>query len=282
MKSLEYLLMYSFLFARYCRVQKPITKLLGPNHHRAGNKIEIDITYKCNARCRSCNRSVWKAPSKDQITLKQIKKFVEESINKDLKWKEMRVLGGEPTLHPNIHEILDVLLNYNHKHSPETRIKVLTNGIGDTVNKVLSELPDEIIVDNSHKKLDHDRHVFFYNAPCDNLFYKYADYWNGCWIMEICGMGLTPYGYYPCAVAGSIDRVFGFNFGRKTFPSFDDPMKEEMRTFCKFCGHFDYKNIASPEISVFKKTNPQKEKVSPIWKEALEKYDMNKVTLTKY
>ena len=50
-------------------------------------------------------------------------------------------------------------------------------------------------------------------------------------------MGVTPYGYYPCAVAGAIDRIFGFN-RRKTLPEPDDDMREELRQFCAVCGHF--------------------------------------------
>lgn len=36
-----------------------------------------------------------------------------------------------------------------------------------------------------------------------------------------CGMGVTPYGYYPCAVAGGIDRIFGFNHYSSSQSSLD-------------------------------------------------------------
>ena len=55
-------------------------------------------------------------------------------------------------------------------------------------------------------------------APIDLEGYQGANFSNGCMITQICGIGVTPYGYYPCAVAGAIDRTFGLNLGRKTLP----------------------------------------------------------------
>lgn len=153
--------------ASYLRVFKPVTRVLGPRYRRSRKSIEIDITWDCNLYCYNCNRSCRQAPTDDQMTVEQIQQFVDESQQAAIQWERIRVIGGEPTLHPQLFNILDVLLAYRHhqnKSQPNSRIEVVT---------------------------------------------------NGCWVASYCGTGLTPYGYYPCAVAGGIDRVMGFNIGRK-------------------------------------------------------------------
>ena len=42
-------------------------------------------------------------------------------------------------------------------------------------------------------------------APKDDHRHIFSDFRNCCWITEECGLGLTPYGYYHCAIAGGID-----------------------------------------------------------------------------
>jgi hypothetical protein len=58
-------------------------------------------------------------------------------------------------------------------------------------------------------------------------------------VTEHCGIGLTPYGYYPCAVAGGIDRIVGVDRGRKSLPDDDDDLQDQLAVFCRMCGHYD-------------------------------------------
>jgi len=75
-------------------------------------------------------------------------------------------------------------------------------------------------------------------APVDTLYNRFSDFTCGCRIMEDCGMGLTPSGYYMCAVAGGIDRVFRYDLGRKEVPDESDTLVDQMAAFCRLCGHF--------------------------------------------
>lgn len=249
----------------FIRIQKPITRLLGPKYTRSRRSIQIDITYQCNLKCINCNRSCKQAPSNEQISLKQIQKFVDESIHNNIKWGRVSILGGEPTLHPDIFEILDLLLKYKNTYSPDTTIEIFSNGTGETVNNVLSKISKEIEVTVTHSQKISKTSGFypFNNAPKDSIVYKFSDYSNGCWIISNCGMGLTPRGYYPCAIAGAIDRIFGFNCGKKELPSNDESMVEQLQIFCRLCGHF--KPIA-------RLTN--KEIMSSTWKKAYKKYNL--------
>lgn len=255
---------------RFVRVQKPITKLFGPEYTRSREFIEIDITYRCNLKCINCNRSCRQAPSNEQMTVEQIQNFIKESIDNNVNWERIRVMGGEPTLHPNIFEILNLLLEYKKKKSPDTHIQLVTNGFGKIVNNIISKVPKEIEIDNPSKKSGVQLFDPFNMAPQDSVRYRYADYSSGCGVISIDGVGLTPYGYYPCAVAGGIDRILGFDYGRKKLPSSDDSMTDQLEVFCKLCGHF----------RAAKRTNI--EVMSPTWKIAYEKYKKRKPKLSLY
>ena len=128
---------------RSVRTSKSITRVLGPQYRRSRKHVEIDITYVCNLKCNACNRSCSQAPSREHVDLVQIEKFIAESIAANSKWHRMRLLGGEPSLHPELFEILDKLMSYKKNHSPNTLITITTNGFGKRVNSILHRLPQE-------------------------------------------------------------------------------------------------------------------------------------------
>lgn len=174
------------------RVQKPMTKLIGYQYKVADDLIEIDITYQCNLKCNNCNRSSAQAPDKTHIGLDDISQFVEDSLNQGKRWRKIRVLGGEPTLHPQFSEILSEL--YRLKLAlPSLTIQLVTNGYGRRVNKVISMLPEWLSIENS-AKTDSVQPDFspFNLAPVDSWYHKYSDFSNGCDIAQTCGAGLTP------------------------------------------------------------------------------------------
>ncbi|MBW0295867.1 radical SAM protein [Shewanella xiamenensis] len=223
---------------RWLRVQRPITKILGFQYAPSTELIEIDLTYRCNLRCNNCNRSSAQAPDDVHIKLETIQKFVDQSLETSRQWKRIRILGGEPTLHPEFLEIIDTLLQVK-KTLPEVKIEVVTNGLGKRVNKILSQLPTNVAVDNSSKKSNIQPMFGPFNlAPIDSWQYRLTDFANGCDIATSCGMGLTPQGYYPCAVAGGIDRVLGMKNGRQHLPNSDDDMRDLMAYACRLCGRF--------------------------------------------
>jgi hypothetical protein len=123
---------------------------------------------------------------------------------------------------------------------------LVTNGFGHAVKGALSKIPAGIEIENSFKDSPIQKQFRYFNvAPVDLIEYKNLDFSNGCSITSDCGIGLTKHGYYPCAIAGGIDRVFGFDIGKKRLPAKKDSMQEQLRTFCKYCGHFRRFNDAS-------------------------------------
>lgn len=223
---------------RRLRILRPVTRMFGPQYVRSRDAIEIDITYACNLRCTNCNRSVTQAPEKAQLEIARIRDFVNESIAAGKRWRRIRVLGGEPTLHPQFFEIIDLLLSYR-AHEPGCRIQVVSNGHGEHVKAMLARLPAEVDIENSGKHGNFQPAFGAFNlAPADDPAFRHADFVNGCSIMTGCGMGLGIGGYYPCAVAAGIDRVLGQSGGRASLPADEDEMADLARRFCRLCGHF--------------------------------------------
>jgi hypothetical protein len=253
------------------RLTKSVTKVLGPRWKPNHEIVAIVPTCNCNLKCINCNQSCRQAPSNEQMSVEQIEKFIEESIDQDRRWQLIRILGGEPTLHPQIRDIVESLLSYKRKFSQSTEIHFYTNGFGREVNNVLSRLPNGIRVMNSRKTFVAQKFLTFNIAPVDIEVYRDLNYLNGCHVTTFCGIGLTRYGYYQCEMAGSIDRVFGFDLGRKELPSLTDRMFDLFEAFCKYCGYFKHDN-----------TRLQEEMISPTWKHAYEEYTQQKPSLSLY
>jgi len=257
---------------RHARTTTLATRLLGREFARSRDLIEIDITYVCNLDCAGCNRSCPQAPTGEMMSIEEIKKFVAESIAAHYRWKRIRILGGEPTLHPQVRQIVDILLAYKRDYSPETRIMLSTNGAAALTKRVISEMPPEVEIINS-QKTPGKNNMFqrFNSAPIDDARWCDAEFTSGCRLAKDCGTGLTPYGFYPCAPAGSIDRVFGLDIGRKQLPGKDDDMHDILDSLCRYCGSFRDE-----------RPRPSDTGCSPSWVRAYEQYCENRPHLTRY
>lgn len=251
-------------------------KLLGPMFRvfwtPSKRCVEIEITTRCSLACFNCDRSVRQAPSEEDMSLEQIQKFVDESIKLDWRWMRIRLIGGEPTLHPRFFEILEILKPIRRINS-RSKIEVCSNGYGRRVNNVLANLPDWVSVRISKKNSNRNKFSSYNIAPMDLEEYQNAKF-EGCWIPYASGLGLTRYGYYPCGAGASVDRVFGFNIGQKDLSKLTDSnLRAQLKILCRFCGHYK-DNFA--EDNVFE------EKMSARWKKAYEKYRNAKPALSLY
>jgi len=252
----------------WLRTTSLFTFFLKQKYIRSYKYIQIDITYRCNLKCINCDRSCGKAISDESMSIDQIEKFIQESILKIVVWDRIDILGGEPTLHDDFLGILELIIQYKYSYSPLSIVRVVTNGRGNS--DILRKLHSDIIIYNSY--LQNTTNLFhpFNLAPIDNYFYRYSDFSNGCWITQECGIGLNKYGFYPCAVAASIDRVLGFDKGLKKLPDNSDMMYDLLNYFCRYCGHFMYSN------------GTDKEQISTFWNRAYNNYLITKPYLDEY
>ena len=104
------------------------------------NFINLDLTAYCNLKCYSCNHFIDSAPTtgKEGLTLQQVKDFVRESQELQWRWNELRLTGGEPSIHPQFKEILQVLTEgLKESYLPNITLKIISNGTGKKVRKIL-------------------------------------------------------------------------------------------------------------------------------------------------
>jgi hypothetical protein len=256
---------------RRLRVDRAVTAVLGPRYRRSRDRIELDITWACNLRCFNCNRSCEQAPTGEQMSAAQVERFVDESLAVGQRWARIRILGGEPTLHPELDAILAALLRYRAA-VPGVVLELVTHGHGERTRAVLARLPAGIAVEDTAKSSNVQPFEGFNLAPVDDPRYARADYRNGCVIPEVCGIGLGPYGYYPCAVAAGIDRVLGLDLGRQALPADEDTMEDQLRALCARCGHFR-REVAAPV---------DRPVASPSWTAAYAAWRARRPRLTRY
>jgi glycosyltransferase involved in cell wall biosynthesis len=230
------------------RTKRGMTRLLGRQFIRTREKIEIDLTYACNLRCHDCNRSCRQAPENSELSLERIVDFIDDSLNRKIEWKRIRLLGGEPTLHSQFEDVLYEFARYKAAY-PKCRMEVVSNGHGRNVQRKLLQIPPFFHIENTMKVSDIQPFFYSFNlAPKDDTRHRHTDFTNGCSNIVECGIGLTPTGYYPCAIAGGIDRVAGWKLGRTSIPDEEDDMLDLLEKFCGQCGRFESRKFTTPEL----------------------------------
>jgi wyosine [tRNA(Phe)-imidazoG37] synthetase (radical SAM superfamily) len=204
--------------------------------------LEIDITYQCNLSCIQCNRCLGKYPSKDYIPLKQISNIFLNLLLLEQPFTKIHILGGEPTLHPDLFKVLQVINSYREKIK-NTEIKLWSNGQGEKINQTLCLLPNWVEVKITPKSNPFGNNNFeaFLAAPIDYKHLHIGDYENGCSNIQAnkCGVGVNKNGFYVCPVAGAIDYVKKFGLGINNLKNLNnETFKKQCSQLCMYCGHF--------------------------------------------
>ena len=158
--------------------------------------IEMEITLRCNAYCPSCSRhspyGLYDEAS--DVTIEQVDRFCAE-VKGHGHIEYIWVMGGEPTLHPELGEILYKLQGLN------VTVVLVSNGI----------LPMPVY--QQGEKLQYGVDL---RPPCkgqDHRCMLVAPYDTGqelkeCPVPKDCGVSWGAYGWYPCGAGGAICRLF--------------------------------------------------------------------------
>lgn len=265
---------------------------------------ELDIVNYCNLSCYSCNRFMDVMPTKNRMTLEQIKNLVKESIDINWKWKELRIMGGEPTIHPEFEEICHEVLKLK-EHDPSVTLKVITNGSGKKVKERIKLIPDGYIVANSETRYEETGVALtkedseyavrpnarmipsfgnMWQAPIDNLPIKKIVNFAGkinptrqvdmfkektiytCQVHETCGLGISHLGILPCGCGNAIGRVLGLDFFFQSLKEITvEACEEKLKLLCAFCG----RNMN------YTKNIEEDKSMSSFWQAAFEDYHTN-------
>ena len=260
----------------------------GPPYRPSHDRIVIDLTCACDLGCLDCNRSCAgrQAPAQDHFTLAQLQHFLSESLAQQRRWLVIQLEGGEPTLHPQFHEIVLCLDAYRRQHSPATVVKVISNGYSEACRTAVAALPRGVEVFVTAKRAPQQAsHCAFNLAPVDQPEFAGTDFSQGCYLPAREGLGLTPYGCYPHPVCGGIDRVFGFDIGRRSLPRTGDDLREQFPRLCCLCGLFRFfarLDRQHPDIMPDAREAALRGTMSPSWVRAYARYREKRPKLTRY
>jgi hypothetical protein len=243
--------------------------------------IELEINTVCDLACFSCDRmSDVAAKGVPNMTVAQVRLFVEESLDLRWNWERIRLLGGEPTLHPNFLEIVGELVRYRNVY-PKVFLQVLTNGLGksaqyrNTMNGLRISLHAETkqrgvtprwFNNTRIVPLDRDPNVGEIE-PC------------GIFGLRGCGIGLTRHGYFLDGAGASIARVAGHDIGVMKLEDVTwESMLGQAKILCRICGHW---NPPTGE-QVTKRVTETGEVTGKYWTETLARYKERKPVLRVY
>lgn len=215
------------------------------NHDWNVKYIQLDITYRCNKKCDKCNRfcNIEKLPyfKNSDMTLKQINKFIDQIKNNNITLHRIRILGGEPMLHPKLEKIIITLYKKLIKPGNLKILEIDTNGIIKKRIIAIRKLPEikeafnaGVIKYNISAREKDKNFYWVLSAPVDmNIKYKQCEF------PYVCGCVLNKYGYWPDSACAAVAMLFNkFDYARFDFPiKFykNWPKKELENDLCSLC-----------------------------------------------
>jgi hypothetical protein len=231
--------------------------------------IELEINTACDLTCFACDRfsDVVTTPA---MRIEQVCLFVRESLEAGWEWDRIRLLGGEPTLHPKFKECCIALMAYRRAY-PKCFLQVLSNGRGKLADyrdwlldrgidpHVESKDPGvtpQWFVNTRITPLDRDPNIGAV-PPC------------GIFGVQGCGIGLTRHGYFLDGAGAAIARIAGYDIGVMRLRDVTwESMLEQAKVLCRVCGHWN------PDGTLItKKVTETGEVTGKFWTEALAKYN---------
>jgi hypothetical protein len=256
----------------------------------AWQDLIILLTYRCNLFCGNCIAGCGKFPCGDKgdIDLLQIERLFQQADACGWKWRRIWVSGGEPTLHPQVLEIIKLLRGY--QASRKFQMMMVTNGTNLGIQQAILaqggwyfcnpdgshmwQLEKDFIINTQKTTAGIMAHKTMYIAPMDVPALAGRDFSVGCGILTECAPTFNKYGLYACPGAPTIDRIIGMDIGIKNFQGFITN-ESQLQQVCKYCG--EYKFYSGLPFS-----DSREWLLSPTWVELKKKYDAAPPTLTPF
>ncbi|HAB59468.1 MAG TPA: hypothetical protein DCE48_01925 [Lachnospiraceae bacterium] len=130
------------------------------------SKMGIVLTNQCNQRCSWCFEGEWKRENKQEMTLEDIERLLHWKKWDDGHVPVVYLLGGEPTLHPRLLEIVDLI----HEFNPKMSVFLLTNLTCS--QQLLKELvARKVVIFANIDQFEPDNNVANQSKILDNLEY---------------------------------------------------------------------------------------------------------------
>ena len=233
-------------------------------------KLELNITLQCNLACPNCNRlcHIYRDRT-EHMSLEQIDKFIKQAkVGGGV--SRLKVLGGEPLLHPQFVEIYNMLtsaakdgvIKYikieSNKTLPHPKVEAFpfVSWKGRTINK------------KKHQPILWSPKDLGVDTPIGQ-----------CQQLSKCGFSLDKYGYLLCSLAIMFSRLFGkTHLYRREFPTAPWGL-EELCPDCVFSMDADWRSKFSnrpPTAHTQEERSPTKS-----FKEAMDKWNVEEFYKTQ-
>lgn len=208
-----------------------------PREHWA---LQIDITNACHLHCSNCTRALdhakprfFMSPECFRQTLLSARGFLKTPAV-DKRRKVIGIIGGEPLLHPQFPELVDIFCEL----VPEVYFRGLWTSkdfINDShpkwgpylpqVEKLIGKNPRQRPGQNKGPSEKHKNGFLNWNThheslkvhhqpiltASDEMVPNEAERWElieACWVQNSWSSTYTDRGYFFCEVAGALDQVF--------------------------------------------------------------------------
>lgn len=199
--------------------------------------IHIEVTNACNLQCANCTRYVGHHRTPYFMTLDEVRRSIGSLVNFP---GNVGIMGGEPTLHPEFSEILNILVELIPDIS---RRGLWTDGYKYEKYREQIEatfLPENIVY-NSHDVDVEDNHQPLLVHPNDIGMdpSEHAKYVENCWIQKRWSASITPKGGFFCEVAAAQDMLFngpgGYEIENNWWNKKPKDFADQVKRYCKNC-----------------------------------------------
>jgi len=184
--------------------------------------VELEITLRCNVKCTACSRhcDIFDDPASD-MTWDTYSMFRQQAIKRHDVGR-VTVMGGEPTMHPELEEIISdlVLMKSNGWIGV---VCMSTNGV-IPLDFFVPKCVQVSVVPPAIK-----RHRCQLMAPCDT-----GQVQRTCQVPWGCGVAVNQYGCYPCGAGGAIARLLKLPPYKRTDLTHPDDFGD-LSGLCKYC-----------------------------------------------
>jgi hypothetical protein len=198
------------------------------------NQAEIHLTYRCNLRCRCCNRcSFLDPPHTPDMTREDVLGFFAQA--RALRWEpKIIIIGGEPTRHPHFEELVHLCAEQS-----DQRVEVWSNGYSRATQQALARISSVAeVFEETFKRRGSVVH------PQQDVYCAPVDLGGsrpicGQHASRKCGISVDAAGYTPCCMGGAVDGVLGLGARTRVLADLWDADKvaRQTRLLCDHCGH---------------------------------------------
>ena len=206
---------------------------------------EVHLTYACDLLCVGCNRACFvKPPHTPPMTLDRYGEFLDELRTGDIHVRKIRLLGGEPTLHPQFLKFVDMTVEYARSIARACSIRVVSNQFSQHSRELFLEaraIHGNLVRRSANIKplgrVDFGEKKFMFISPEDAGVKRMG----GCdWESSrtTCGFGVDQLGNTLCPMGGTVDSLLRLNARATSVKQLLDTEfhRWQSSVLCKHCG----------------------------------------------